>query len=505
MSDDPRPVDDRSALREHSCLWIYVAALASVLGGVARFGSIERQSLWIDEFLWTRLGSRSFNEILFAPDGYPPLFGLIVHGLQEAGLDSDGWLRLPAAVAGTLAIPAVYWVASQLTNRRVAALAALLLSVNPLAVWYSIEVGAYAPMMLIALLSTGCLLTLLDRNERHLWWLLYGMLTWLGFGLHYYYLFVPLGQLAAVTVGRRPRLFSRALVVKVVAPATLALSLWVPLLGFDLLAQSADDAALRSVGWAALPYTGFTFLGGLSLGPPVRVLHETLRTGHDQDINRLLMNHAGVILLVGATMGALGMATLSARRDHGTIICLVVVAVILLGAWSATVVGVGYRPRYVITAVPFALIVLTDRLRSRGRIVSATLLLAVMLLQIAGVHRIHDPAHAREDSRAAARYVSRAEPSLPVLLLGEAAIPIVRYAPDTMLIRPIEDRDVRDEPSLRNLVSSELDKAGGLWLVEARPWTVDRHRFARDLPRHFRLDDQMTFAGVTVLRYSRFD
>jgi Dolichyl-phosphate-mannose-protein mannosyltransferase len=488
------------ALDPEAPVWGYVAMYAFLIGGIARLGALARQSLWIDEFLWTRLASKSVEEIVFAADGYPPLFGLVIRGLQEIGLGSDVWLRMPSALAGTVCIPVLFLVASQLTNRRVAAIAAFLLAANPLAIWYSIEVGAYALIVLVALLSTSCLLKLLQGTAISSA-LLYALLTWCGFGLHYYYVFVPVGH-ALVVVSRfagKPLLRHR--IVRFAAPATLGLILWVPLLGSDLLAQAGDDVA-RSVSLAALPYTGFTLLGGLSLGPPLRSLHETIRTG--QDVGSVLMGHAGIVLVVGVAIAGLIVTTLMTKRDSGMTVCLALIATTVVGPWMASTLGVGFRPRYVIAALPFVLIASVNGLHSLSRMASTALLLVVMLLHISGIRGLHHPQHAREDNRSAARYIAQSDPTLPVMLVGEGALPFVRYATTTTSPHYVEEHDVRDQSSLLRLVSAELEESGALWLVEARPWTVDRHGFARILPEHFRLDDRVTFAGVTVSRYSRF-
>lgn len=97
-------------------------------------------------------------------DPHPPGFYLLL-ALWQRLASSEGWLRLPSVLAGTLAIPLV-WAVARLVLRplttdedprpgQVALLAATLLAASPLAVWYSREVRPYALLALLALLLTG--------------------------------------------------------------------------------------------------------------------------------------------------------------------------------------------------------------------------------------------------------------------------------------------------------------------------------------------------------------
>ena len=141
--------------------WWLPVVLMTIVGAVVRFRHLDTQSLWIDEYLWVLLGSKELTAIAHTTDGYPPAYGFLVHFLLRAGFDSDWWLRVPSAVAGTLAIPLVYYVGRQVEKHCSAAIAASLLAIHPLAVWYSQEASPYSLLMLCALLSTLCLLAIL--------------------------------------------------------------------------------------------------------------------------------------------------------------------------------------------------------------------------------------------------------------------------------------------------------------------------------------------------------
>ncbi len=72
-----------------------------------------------------------------------------MHGVLQVFGDSEVALRLPSAVAGICTIPLLGLLTEEITkSRTTAAIAALLLAVNPLHLWYSQEARPYAVLLL---------------------------------------------------------------------------------------------------------------------------------------------------------------------------------------------------------------------------------------------------------------------------------------------------------------------------------------------------------------------
>lgn len=89
-------------------------------------------------------------------DPHPPGYYLLLRALLSLG-ESEAWLRLPSALAGALTVPLTWALVQQLSGAeadgdRVGFLAAALLTVFPLHVWYSQEARPYALVALLALL-----------------------------------------------------------------------------------------------------------------------------------------------------------------------------------------------------------------------------------------------------------------------------------------------------------------------------------------------------------------
>ena len=116
---------------------------------------LDFQPLWWDEgySVWFATHPLSQMAALTAEDIHPPLYYALLHGWTELLGTDPVALRLLSVAFGALAIPAIYLAARRLFGgSRVPLLAALLLAINPMHVFYSQEVRMYG---LVALLSIG--------------------------------------------------------------------------------------------------------------------------------------------------------------------------------------------------------------------------------------------------------------------------------------------------------------------------------------------------------------
>ncbi len=127
-------------------------------------------------------------------DPHPPGYYLLLRGVAALG-QGEAWLRLPSALGGALAIP-LTWAVARVAMRPTAQpgqrwpdgaalLAAALLAVAPLAIWYSQEVRAYALLSLLTLAMAwaGLRWRLRPTKTAAVVWLLLGWLAlWVEYG-----------------------------------------------------------------------------------------------------------------------------------------------------------------------------------------------------------------------------------------------------------------------------------------------------------------------------------
>jgi hypothetical protein len=123
---------------------------------VLRWFRIDAQSLWYDEGISAHQLTRSYPEILRAAglDTHPPLYYWTLKAWGETFGSSELALRSLSAVWGVVAVIVVFVLARRLFGSLSATLAALLLAMAPLAVYYSQEVRMYAQVTALALLAT---------------------------------------------------------------------------------------------------------------------------------------------------------------------------------------------------------------------------------------------------------------------------------------------------------------------------------------------------------------
>jgi mannosyltransferase len=145
-----------------------VLVALTLLALLLRVTSLSR-SLFTDETYSLALAQRSFDHMiaLFGYEANGTPYSIVLWPVIRIFGSGVTMLRLPAVLAGTASVPALYWAARGFVRERaVALLAAGLLAINPMAVWYSQEARAYALVVLAACLAFGALTrAVLYRNE----------------------------------------------------------------------------------------------------------------------------------------------------------------------------------------------------------------------------------------------------------------------------------------------------------------------------------------------------
>ncbi|MBV9326902.1 MAG: glycosyltransferase family 39 protein [Chloroflexi bacterium] len=151
QSDTQRPAA-RSSFKAFPLL--IVAAIA-VVAAALRFYRIDAQSLWYDEGISAHQLTRSFPEIVRAAamDTHPPGYYWTLKAWAEVFGASELGLRSLSAVWGVAMVALTFLIARRLFGTLAASLAALLLAVAPLAVYYSQEVRMYAQVTALGLLA----------------------------------------------------------------------------------------------------------------------------------------------------------------------------------------------------------------------------------------------------------------------------------------------------------------------------------------------------------------
>jgi uncharacterized membrane protein len=150
-ADRARP--RRSKRRILSKLALLVAIL--LLAFSLRIHDLGAESLWTDEGTSWRLAKQGISAIIEnrSQTVNPPLYFIILHYWVRVFGDSEVSLRLPSVLFGLLSIPMIYKIGSAIFDKKVGALASLLLAIAMIHIRYSQEARGYSLMALLALVS----------------------------------------------------------------------------------------------------------------------------------------------------------------------------------------------------------------------------------------------------------------------------------------------------------------------------------------------------------------
>jgi len=146
-----------------SCLLLFALAL--------RAWELDRWSLWYDEaYCWWVASRMPLREMLTlsAREVIPPLYYLLLRAWIPLAGATEFALRWPSVLLGVLTVACAGRLAGRLTGRRLGALAAMLLfAIGTPFLWASREVRMYGPLLAWTLLADVALLEVFSTSSAH--------------------------------------------------------------------------------------------------------------------------------------------------------------------------------------------------------------------------------------------------------------------------------------------------------------------------------------------------
>lgn len=185
----------------------WIVAGLTVLGAVLRFATLGVQAYHHDEIVTAsrvlRVGFGHAMDAVGFSESAPPLYYAVAWVWTQVTGTGPYGLRSLSALVGVLLIPVAYLLGRELRGRRTGLLAAALVAVNPMLLWYSQEARAYAMLALFCALSLlYCVRALRDGRPRDL--TLWGVFSALALATHYFAVF-PLAAEIVLLLRRRGR------------------------------------------------------------------------------------------------------------------------------------------------------------------------------------------------------------------------------------------------------------------------------------------------------------
>jgi mannosyltransferase len=196
----------REAVRARSRAFWIVAGLTA-LGAALRFATLGVQSYHHDEIVTaSRILRDGFGHAMDAvsfSESAPPLYYALAWLWTQLTGTGELGLRSLSALAGAATVPVAYLLGAELRGRRAGLVAAALVAVNPMLLWYSQEARGYALLSFLTALAALYFVRALERGRRrdlHGW----GIAAALALATHYFAIF-PVALEALWLLRRRGR------------------------------------------------------------------------------------------------------------------------------------------------------------------------------------------------------------------------------------------------------------------------------------------------------------
>lgn len=172
--------------------WLLVGVTA--LGAALRFATLGAQSYHHDEIVTAsrvlRVGFGHAMDAVGFSESAPPLYYAMAWLWTQVAGTGEWGLRSLSAVAGVATIPVAFLIGRELRGQRVGLLAAALVAVNPMLLWYSQEARAYSLLGLFCALSLlYCVRAMERREEGRRDFVLWGVFSALALATHYFAVF----------------------------------------------------------------------------------------------------------------------------------------------------------------------------------------------------------------------------------------------------------------------------------------------------------------------------
>ena len=166
----PHAVNDNGSFSSSHFRWAHWIILFLLLGTavIVRVLCLACKPFWFDECFSVevaRMDWHNFLRVLWWREANMSLYYALLRIWLHLG-STEFFIRSLSVLFAALSIPAIYWLARLMFDRKVAIIATALLALNDFHVRYSQEARSYALFFLLATLSSGFLILFLRQPAR---------------------------------------------------------------------------------------------------------------------------------------------------------------------------------------------------------------------------------------------------------------------------------------------------------------------------------------------------
>jgi uncharacterized membrane protein len=404
----------------------WIVAGLTALGALLRFATLGDQAYHHDEIVTAsrvlRVGFGHAMDAVGFSESAPPLYYALAWLWTQVTGNGEWGLRFLSALAGVATIPVAFFIGRELRGPRAGVIAAALVAVNPMLLWYSQEARAYALLGLFCALSLLFCVRALQPQPNSPFvadgetkgelggrrdFVLWGVFSALALATHYFAVF-PLIAEVVLLARRRGR--------------AILSGLWIVALAVVLLAPLAIHQ---------MSYGHAEWIGKFSLGHRVAEVGITFMVGETGDIIGRIEQWQPALLPLALVAAAFAVLLVRGSRSErraafvpfsvAAVTVGIPLALAILSAGKDFVLARNLLPALVPLLVAVAVALATERARRLGTAIAVVLVVYSLAFSI---HASTSSDLQRPDWRAVADHLG--DPDGPratvTWVLGEAPL-----------------------------------------------------------------------------------
>lgn len=484
-------------------LLIFIMVVAAIL----RLYRLGAQSIWGDEsltLLFYTVGDNGIDVIrhIFKSGGHPPLYFLIAHYWYLLG-KSEFMLRFPSVVTGVASIPLLYALVNRLYHRKTALIAASIMALSPIHIWYSQEARMYSLQLFLCI--AAMLFFVKYRQEHKIRYVgLYALFIVFGVFTHMYtgLLMASLGIFAMVSSIKNRKEFAiwagaHAVALMGVFPVLMKV--------MRSVGNGVQVAYQRPAGFQDIVYSIYTFSVGYSMGPSPSELHYIPG-------KQAVMSNLPMIVIPLLIFGILAVSGLFRLRKQGRwqfwFTLSVLFIPVLLAVALAVFPGIPLNARYILVSIIPFWIILAAGIQQCLNVRYLRLLpaAAVIIVGLALYNHYYNDRYVKQDMRSAVDVINKNGMPGDVVLISSVELggPFIYYFrhPEIPYHGYPDGKGFVNEKVLPNDINKLTSDKKRVWLILGRTWSSDPQGLIKSLlMSKYPLIDQKNFPGIDLSCY----
>lgn len=409
------------------------------------------QSLWLDEGI-NVLAVKNYSLIALITeyakaDFHPPLHFMILWVWGKIFQYSEIYMRLPSVIFGVATVYFTYLIGKKLDSVKLGLLAALILAINPLHIYYSQEARMYSLAAFAAVLNVYCFIKLIRREKYSSLCFFLSLILLLGTDYLTYFL-IPT-QFIILLLLKEFNILKRWLILSTLG--FLAWIWWLPI--FTEQIQLGLSTASNVSGWKDV-------VGGFGIKPLALTYIKFIigRISHPDNLVYLLM-----FTPIGLLVGSLIFLSLKWKENKEKVILVSLTLLPILLSWALSIIIPIYSYFRMLFVLPFFILSIgVGILQIKKKYQIATIVLVCLSQIVCTFIYFLNPMFQREDWKGLASFLK--EKNKVVVLESTGSFSPFEY---------YSSGDVKTEKGLINFPAQKMSDISDLNMLDDKVYLLE--------------------------------